>query len=246
MPALFLAFMLLWPPAGDALRFELNFDRSGARAGLSEGKPEPIQVFGTVSLRDGLQGKALFCGDGGASLRFASAGNLNFDKPGSLSFWFFPLDWDADHRYRCFFFGTESSQGYFGIQQANDPKDRKPYDRDLQLMILYSKTLASTVVALPPFGKNALGRWHLIAANWDAGSVALSLDGQDFSVWQLKGRLDRTAIPSEHFSVGSSQHWNYLLDEFRIYSRKLTAQEVQDIYQQGLQKVAKKGSTLSR
>jgi hypothetical protein len=237
--ALLAAFLLLFPPAGDALRFELDFDRSGTQAGLSEGSAKPIHVFGTVSLRDGLLGKALFCGEGGAKLRFATAENLDFDKPGSLSFWFFPLDWDADHRYRCFFFGTESSQGYFGIQQANDPKSHKPYDRALHLMILHSKTLASAVFALPPFGKNGLGRWHLIAANWDANSVALSLDGQEFSVWQLKGQLDRKAIPSDHFSVGSDQHWNYLLDEFRIYSRKLTAQEVQNIYQQGLRKIAK-------
>lgn len=236
MHSLFLAFLLLYPPAGDALRFELDFDRSGARAGLSEGAAEPIQVFGNVSLPAGLLGKALFCGDGGAKLRFATAGNLNFDKPGSLSFWFFPLQWDDDFRYRCFFFGTESSQGYFGVQQANDPKNRKPYDRDLQLMILYSKTVASTVVSLPPFGKKGLDRWHMIAVNWDAERVAISLDGQEFSYWQLKGKLDRTAVPSEHFSVGSNQDWNYLLDEFRIYSRKLRDQEVQAIYRQGLQK----------
>ena len=239
MPAFFLAFMLLFPPAGDALRFELDFDRSDTRAGIAEGSPDTIQVFGTVSLRDGLHGKALFCGEGGAKLRFAAAGNLNFDKPGSLSFWFFPLDWDADHRYRCFFFGTESSQGYFGLQQANDPKDIKPYDRDLHLLILYSKTLPSTTINMPPLGKNALGKWHLIALNWDANSVAISIDGQDFSAWQLKGKLDRAAIPSNHFSIGSDQHWNYLLDEFRIYSRKLSSQEARDIYQQGLQKIAK-------
>lgn len=230
---LLLALLLTWPPGGDALLFELDFDRSGVQAGISGGRRQPLQVFGTPEWRPGLRGQALLCGAGGAKLRFATAGNLDFDRPGSVSFWFCPLDWDADYRYRTFFFGTESSQGYFGIQQANDPKHLKPYDRDLHLLILYSPVIRATTLALPPFRRAGLRQWHLVAAAWDGRRVFLSLDGAPFSSWELSAPVSRSALPSAHFSVGADSEWNYLLDEFRIYGRRLGDAEVQAIFRQG-------------
>jgi hypothetical protein len=56
------------------------------------------------------------------------------------------------------------------------------------------------------------------------------LDGKPYSTCRLNNVINTKALPSKLFSVGSNSHWNYLLDNLRIYSRTLTDREVEYIW----------------
>lgn len=221
------------PTAAEALAFELDFDRETLEAGVAAGNHKPVMTFGRASFRDGVSGKALFCGADGAKVRFRTAGNLDFDRSGSITFWFRPVDWNtAAHARRTMFFGTESNSGYFGIQIANDPKTKKPYDRDIHALIMFSKFLRDQTMARPPFIAAGDEDWHLLSLAWSGNRIFISRDGEPYAEQQVSGPVSKKAFPSEHFSVGADSEWNYLLDEFRIYSRKLTDREVNQVYQE--------------
>ncbi len=221
------------PTAAEALVFELDFDRDTIEAGLAEGGHQSILTFGKVSFRDGIRGKALFCGENGAKIRYRTAGNLDFDRSGTITLWFKPVEWDtAAHTRRTMFFGTESNSGYFGLQIANDPKTKKPYERDVHAMIMFSSVIQNQTIIRPPFMAAGDDGWHLLSLAWSGNRVFVSRNGEPYSEREVSAPISKKAFPSDHFSVGADSEWNYLLDEFRIYSRKLTDREIKQVYQE--------------
>ena len=59
----------------------------------------------------------------------------------------------------------------------------------------------------------------------------------------MQGDISSVAFPSEHFSIGADDHQNYLLDEFRIYSKKLSDAEVAEIWNNYSKEINKNGET---
>lgn len=218
--------------AGDDITFELDFDDGSTIADLACGKAKTISISGTVKFVEGIRGNALFCGEGGAKLVYSMPGNLDFDKPGSVSFWFYPEKWNSrENESRAFFFGTECSKGFLGIQVDNSPKGTCPLDRQLTLLLLYFSEIPTAVLYLPPIGVAGADKWHLLVMAWTQDTIYMSMDGKFYFTGKLAGKLRNELFPGKTFSLGTESSHTYRLDEFKIYSKKLDEREVQKLWE---------------
>jgi hypothetical protein len=223
-------FML--PVASDDIIFELDFDSDGTTADISAGRPKLLAKVGELKFAEGLRGKALVCGEGGAKLMYRKNGNLDFSSPGTITFWVKPIEWGKAAEFsRVFFFGMEYSKGFLGIQIASGPKGVSPLERNLNFTLLYFKSIADTTLSIQGFGRGTEKRWHMIALEWDNHTIFLSVDGKPLSRKALQGTLSQKLFPGRHFSLGSNYHAKYLMDQFRIYNRRLSNEELKRIYE---------------
>ena len=232
------------PVASDYITFEQNFDSSLSLPEMAAGNPNPVLILGKLEFRQGLKNTALFCGKGGGKIRYSLKGNIDFNKPGTVAFWFFTNNWRKSiGGPRTLFFATECSQGYFGIQTADGPKNISSLEREIFLRILYSSAIPDCSMVLPPLGIDGDNKWHLLVFAWNKNRIFMSLDGNQFSSKELVSNVSSVAFPSEHFSIGADAHQNYLLDEFRIYSKKLSDAEVAEIWKNDRKERNKNGET---
>ena len=228
------------PVASDAILFENNFDGKSPLPEMSAGKEAPILIIGKADFVKGINGYSLFCGKGGAKIRYSSKSNIDFDTPGTVSFWFFTDNWQKGvGEPRTLFFATECSKGYIGAETENDPKSISPLERKILLRILYSPVIPDCSLALPPIGVKGDNMWHLLIFAWSGNKIYMSLDGSPFSSKDLKDKVSAKALPSEHFSIGSESSQNYFLDEFRIYAGKLSDMQVKAIWERGNMEINK-------
>ena len=219
------------PVASENIIFELNFDSGETTAEMSGGQPKRVGKIGTVKFEKGMKGKALVCGEGGAKLMYRKKGNLDFSSSGTITFWIKPIEWEKSAKLpRVFFFGMEYSKGFLGVQMANGPKGVSPLERKLNFTFLYFKTIADTTLSVKGFGRGTEEEWHLVALEWDEHTIFLSVDGRPLARKALQGTLSQKLFPRIHFSVGAASLAKYLLDEFRIYDRRLSNKELKRIY----------------
>ena len=73
--------------------FHISFDDETIEADITEGSEKPQSKFGKVAFADGISGKALRCGKDGAKVRYLRPDNLNFDRPGTIVFFYKGVDW---------------------------------------------------------------------------------------------------------------------------------------------------------
>ena len=219
------------PVASDAITFEQNFDDKSVLPEMASGQAKPILILGKLKYVKGIKGNALYCGAGGAKIRYLCKDNLDFSKPGAVSFWFFTDNWqNGIGKHRTLFFATESSKGYIGSQIANSPKSKSPLERKVRLWILYSSKIPNCYLDLPPLGMKGNMQWHLIVLAWASNKLYMSCDGAPFTSKTIKGKITPKALPSTHFSIGSNDSQNYFLDELKIYSRKLSGAEIKQLW----------------
>jgi hypothetical protein len=219
------------PIGFDSITFELNFDNGVAMAEISSGRAKLINTLGVLKYAKGLKGKALVCGEGGGKLLYHLKGNIDFSSPGSVVFWVKPIEWEkAAELPRVFFWGVESSKGFLGVQIANGPKKSSPLQRDLRCLLLYFKSIPDSTLSIKGFGRGERRKWRMITFEWDENRVFLSIDGKPPAMKTLHGKLNSKAFSSHAFSIGSHVHAKYMLDEFKIYSRKLSDNELFKIY----------------
>ena len=222
------------PIASDAITFEQNFDKQSLLPEMAAGAATPLLIFGKQNFAKGVNGYSLLCGKGGAKLRYSSPDNIDFGRPGAVSLWFFTDNWQKGiGEPRTVFFATECSKGYIGVETENDPKNISPLERKIILRILYSAVLPDTRLALPAMGAKGDNMWHLLVFAWSGNKVYISMDGGSFSSKDFVNKVSAQALPSTNFSIGADASQNYLLDEVRIYSRKLSEMEVKAIWERG-------------
>ena len=222
------------PVASDAITFEQNFGNKSLLPEMSAGSPKPILIFGKQSFVKGISGYSLLCGKGGVKIRYSAPNNIDFDKPGTVSLWFFADNWQKGiGEPRIVFFATECSKGYIGAETENDPKNISPLERKILLRILYSQVLPDCSLALPAIGIKADNMWHLLVFAWSGNKIYMSMNGAPFSSKDFTKRISAQALPSAHFSIGADASQNYLLDEVRVYSRKLSDMEIKAIWEKG-------------
>lgn len=211
--------------------FYLPFDRANAHAEISSGEYKPFAVIGKELYAEGLRGKALVCGKGGAGLRFKMKKNLTFDRPGTLLFFFKGIDWEKSKGARVFFTGIEASSGYWGLQFDYGPRNLCPCRRNLNLATLYSKKVPNrTFSLLKPMVPKSCDKWHMIALSWAPGQLRINFDDQPGKTFEIPFDFTDDAFPAGGFSVGCNRDWKYLIDEFTIYNRRLTQGEIVEIY----------------
>ena len=221
-----------FPPFSPDLSFYHSFDE-GAEADLALGGEKVVWKSGTVHFAEGRRGGlALVCGKGGALLRFSRRGSLDFSRPGTIVVFYRPLGWEEQTKERwprLFLWGIESNQGYIGLQGANDPKDRCMCERPFHLMLLYGKRLPNAAYSIPAPGKTGCAGWHFLAFTWAGAELSVKYDAQPPRHFSHPLPLQENDFPCTHFSIGSSSHWKYLLDDVIIYRRRLSPDELEQI-----------------
>lgn len=226
------------PVASEDIIFEINFDNKDVTADISEGKSDVIVKLGKIRLEKSLWGNALYCGDGGAKLRYEIAHNIDFSKSGTVILWFCPLNWKKAKltHPRIFFFGIENSKGFLGIQVANGPRNLDILERKIRILLLYFKHIPSAQVNINSITSKGDNSWHMLAVTWGRDEIGLSLNGTLWALKKINGEFKKEYFKGCSFSLGSNVGANYLLDMFRIYKRRLTGQELKDIYYKKLKR----------
>ena len=221
------------PKFEDDVSFYISFDDETPNADITEGKEKPMLILGKKEcvFGDGIRGKALLCGENGSKLRFIRKDNLNFDRPGTLVFFYKGAFKSRKSGPRVFFWGIESSKGYVGQQLANDPKTLCPCKRNLHTMFLYGKRIKNkTLFTKLSAGEPGCEKWHMIAFSWAPGQISVKFDQDTEKSYPVPFDLTEADFPDVTFSIGSNVHWEYYLDEFTVYRRRLSDAELSEIY----------------
>ena len=210
-----------WTQLAAFRTFALSFDNESVTAAGSVGAGAPIGVKGTPTFVAGIEGKALLVGKD-VQIDYDNVGNL--PVPCGVSFWLkllrdrVPREKGHVHPFhRTPFFQTRfKSNGYIGVQDS-------VYAR-LQLWLhgFPELTDQTNVMGSFPWQQD---RWYHVAFNLGDKGAELFLDGVRLGGSTFKRPL--TADELTPFLLGAAGHPNdYVLDEFRIYSRTFSAGEV--------------------
>lgn len=71
----------------------------------------------------------------------------------------------------------------------------------------------------------------MLAFSWAGAQLFVKWDDQPSKVFANGMALTDGDFPENSFSVGSDSLWNYLLDDFMIYTRRITDEELNQLYQ---------------
>ena len=216
-----------------SVSFHLGFD-GATEADISRGKPAPVRTVGTAGFRNGLRGKALFCGKDGGALFFLKKDNIRFSRSGTILFFYKPLAWEKDkYKGGVSFLGFPSGSGALHLNIAYDPVSLPPGRRPLAVLFLHGKRIPSQLYLLPAAkDKNTGETWHLFAFSWEPGRLQTSRDGRPWKEFPVGFTLADEDFPSPVFCVGNNVNWNYLLDEFTVYDRVLSCGEIAAVYKE--------------
>lgn len=226
--------------AGGALSMCASFDGYTA-ADLSTGNNIPYQVRGKTAFTAGVNGgKALLSGKNGATIIYECKNNLDFDKPGTLMVWFKAAEnWHKNPPPFIIFWGLGGGpKGYLGLRISRYPVKDCPCRRNLELWIYHAdpKRKPATLTLQPPTESKLCQGWHLVALAWSGDQVFMSYDGTPFRAYKLDQPITNADYKHfTHFSLGF-QDSSFLLDDFRIYGKKLSDDELLKIWQQGIKK----------
>ncbi|MBR2508483.1 MAG: hypothetical protein IKB71_01925 [Lentisphaeria bacterium] len=230
--------VIYYPEFEDSVSFYASFDAASPDADISEGREKPVNVVGKLKFADGIRGKALFCGKGGANVRYMRKDNFTFNRPGTLLFFIKGIDWKTTPGSRIFFTGFESGKGFFGLQIPGWPKQICPCSRELHVSFMYSKKFKNkTFFAQMPGGEAECGKWHMIAFSWAPGQLRVNMDNLPGKTYKVDFDLTDDAFPIQVFSVGYSSDRNFLLDEYTVYNRRLSDGELVEIFNKYMKNV---------
>ena len=214
----------------DDLSFYLNFE-NGKTAAISNGDANAKDQYGTIKFENGLSGNAFYCGSDGGHLRYSTEDNIDFDNPGTIVVFFKGINWHQEKNFsRLMLWGIESSKGYIGVQGANDPKNICTCERPFHLMILYGKRIPDRTYELRVTQKRDCNAWNMLAFSWAGDKVYMKYNKEPMKEFAHPMGLKNDDFPFKQFSVGRHTQWKYLLDEFMVYSRKLSDDELNQIY----------------
>ncbi len=213
----------------------LDFDKSSVTASRATGDNQSLKTPNGILYEAGIKGKALKTEETGIYLSFKLKDNLSFEKPGSVSIWIKPLKWKYpqdmpilkdEHRERIYylFFATDyQKKGYLGFQRVTSWR------------VGGNDSLRSWFSGFEGISANgskeiiwADGQWHNAVMTWDPLEFKIYIDGelQITTIVQRKIKDDEIA---KSFCVACPP--NTMIDEFVIYNRLLTAEEIKKYYE---------------
>ena len=221
------------------LLFAMNYDNFEAAANYSGGYGKPVNFKGNLMLRmhpgPGQKGNAL-CYNNGENFRYNTIGNFNPGR-GTVSFWIMPKNWDSSSKKFQMFFRVRLP-GSFNFYIY------KIHDRKALTFAIHSSSGKYILNAPMSAGQWISGKWHKIDAVWDPESIALYIDGE-LAVCDGKNPYafrQKAKFPADGkggwMQIGMSKGWNpvdendlTVIDDVRIYSRKLAADEIRAAYE---------------
>lgn len=184
----------------------------------------------------GVKGKALLAGDKAPALRFKVKGNIDFAAPGSVSFWFNPVDWVVqtpetpnqgntrwkETRSAGFFATSYSPAGYIVLQRSTS---HVPGGKDVLMLVFpcFKDITKSNVRTNLDFPKN---RWRHMAMTWDGLNYFVYLDGKEVLRTSVPYKITEDKV-NECFVISTAR--GLAFDEFAIYDKQLSAEEIAGI-----------------
>ncbi|MBU0611435.1 MAG: hypothetical protein KKI08_26380, partial [Armatimonadetes bacterium] len=221
---LLLLFPVLAAAAAHAepgLLFRAAFD--GTAKAISAA-PDPVEIVGPApTFAPGKFGQALVAGAESTLLRYRTDGNL-VPQAGSVSLWVKPVNWGTDGNFHSFF---ESGQG----GDARGWLILYKYYMSNWLLLRYADEqdqvgMAQALADWTP------GEWHHLAGTWSPHGLRVYVDGE------LSAQAPRPLVAQtlgDTFALGDNG-WHLphkgaqtLVDEVRIYSYPLSAEQVRKL-----------------
>jgi hypothetical protein len=98
-------------------------------------------------------------------------------------------------------------------------------------MYLYGKKIPNkSFFTNLPGGEAGCEKWHMLAFSWAPGQLSMKFDAEPSKVYSAAFDMGESDFPANDFSIGSHTDWEYYLDEFTIYERRLSDAELDEIY----------------
>ena len=181
------------------------------------------------------------------NLNFKIQDNVDFSRPGSLAFWFNPVDWvmqrpDTPPQGKTKWKQTMSS-GFFATGYSRDGyvvfqrrTSHVPGELRSAIMLQFinfkdiSHRLANKFiwnVELKP------KTWHHLALTWDGLSYQAYLDGQELLKTAIPVKLTADRLHKQ-FCIYMAKGLAY--DEFYIFDKQLAPEEITAMYKQFIKK----------
>ncbi len=204
-----------------------------------DGSLEPVSARGSktfktetpVSFQDGIRGKALVIGTDPQGVRHGVAypheKNLNWTE-GAISFWLKPVNWKgSDTGFFVPVFDAKAGKNYFMIYK---------YCVGETFYFMRGEHGFWLFTQFKP-GEWKPGEWHHVVCNWNPVQLSMYIDGRLVTEQRIHFPL-RNLEPKSDFLLGEFKHsFKYqqpgrlsLLDEFKIFDRMLTLDEVKELY----------------
>ncbi len=220
--------------------FYCNFDDTVTpviAAGAKTFKTENTPTF-----RPGLRGKALLIGMDEKKIRhgvsYSHEKNLDWTS-GTISFWVKPLNWNGtDTGFFAPFFSAWAGKNNFYIYK---------YFTGESLYFMRGELGFWLFAQFRP-GEWKAGEWHHVICSWDPVQLSMYIDGQLATERRISFPI-KNLTPKTDFVIGENSRTLKLknkgrlslIDEFKIYNRILSRQEVLNIYQKDKQNILPKG-----
>ncbi|MBR2723730.1 MAG: hypothetical protein IKB77_05290 [Lentisphaeria bacterium] len=221
---------IYYPEFEDSVSFYASFDRQTPNADMSRGEEKPANIIGKLNFTDGIRGKAMLCGKDGARVRYLRRDNITFNRPGTLVFFYKGINWHTPLKQGLFLTGIESSKGFFGLQIPAWTPTTCPCKMPLHVMFLYGKKIPRKTISAPISDGKGCDKWHMLAFSWSPGQLRVNADNRPGKTFNIAFDMTDADFPLNVFSIGSHIHWQYLLDEFTVYNRRLSDSEILQIY----------------
>ena len=197
-------------------------------AGEKTSKLEVPPVF-----KPGLKGKALLVGLDEQNIRrgvtYSHKKNLNWTQ-GTISFWVKPVNWKGtDTGFFAPFFSTWAGKNNFYIYKYSVG----------EFFYFMRGELGFWLFSLYRLGEWKAGEWHHVACAWDPVQLVIYIDGQLATERRIAFPL-KNMTPEQDFIIGENKKTlknkntgrMSLIDEFKIFDRILTRQEISELYLQ--------------
>jgi hypothetical protein len=226
----------------DSVTFHASFDAGEMTPEMAEGPEFAPTVFGPYNepaqpprFADGLIGKALVLGTGGAV--YPRAGNVLLEERGALAVWIKPEDWRRPRDGNCVFVMTSDSTFYLERQGPDLYDDGRVRRQEGILYIAQVPGSRSMTISGGSDWRN--GDWYLLVANWSWPTMELSVNGEPFQVRALPEAPGEKAFGG--LVVGDrSGNPRGLLDEVLAFRRPLALEEVRLLWKMGTEHVGKR------
>ena len=215
-----------------------------------DGSVEPDQARGSdkiivgnfdknrFSYIDGVNGKAVLGGDNVQSLRFKIKENVDFAAPGSVVMWFNPVDWQVQtpdtptqgqtkwkKTYAAGFFSTSyHPKGYIVLQRTSSHVPGNMNDVIMLVFPCFTDIKKSNVNREVKLDKNT---WHQLAMTWDGLNYIVYMDAKEILRTSVPYKLTAEKL---HQDFVLSQAKGLAYDEFTIYDKQLSAEEITSLY----------------
>lgn len=235
LTAIFSAGLLFSDELEDSLKFSVPYDGS-PDAVLAEGAAKGAPA-GKVQYIDGIYSKAIISGKNACAVRYMKADNLDFDNPGTITLWF---KIDCPHgtpgpAIPFFGIGNSADKGILMLTILNDPMKICPCRRQIGFLFI-SQQRKSKAYVVNSGEKRICSGWHLLSGAWSGNRLYVSLDGSPYRSFELEKPLSNAEFEyCKRFAIGANyDKWQFSIDEFRIYGKRLSDDEINSLYDNGM------------